>query len=196
MELRLLAEGEDAEQAEPERTHGVPVPGNCVDHDLAVFDALEGEEADDCGEEASNSGGEMEGVSVGDDVERMATAAARFERRSEYGELMPCEHLAGEEERPEGQCCEQPGQRTARGGLAEAEPLFHGVDLVKHVAACELDRDGTEQQDGGVEPEDRRDGGGEPGVDVVVVGVDVVGGLREEDADDANEEHEDGAEGE
>ena len=90
----------------------------------------------------------------------------------------------------------QPGQGAARGGLAEAEPLFHGVDLVEHMAARELHGDGAEQQHGGIEPEDGRNGGGKPVVDDAVVSVDVgVAFGVEEDADDADEEHDDGGEG-
>ena len=52
-------------------------------------------------------------------------------------------------------------------------------------------------KDRGVEPEDGRDDGGAPLVDVVVVGVDVAGGLvDEEGADDRDEEHEVAGEGE
>ena len=69
--------------------------------------------------------------------------------------------------------------------------------LTEHVAAGDLHGDGAEEEDGGVEPEDGRDGGGEPLVDVVVVGVEVAGGLvDEEGADDGDEEHEVAGEGE
>ena len=175
----------------------MPVPGGAVHHDLAVLDAAEGEEAGDGGDEAGDSGGEMESVGVGDDVEGVGAAAAGVEGDALRSQLMPGEDLAGEEEQAEGEGCEQPGQGATRGRPAEAEPLFHGVDLVEHVAARDLHGDGAEQQDGGVEPEDGRDGGGQPGIDVAVVGVDVAGGFGvDEDADDADEEHDDGPEGE
>ena len=71
------------------------------------------------------------------------------------------------------------------------------VGFAEHAAAGDLDGDGAEQKDGGVEPEDGGDGGGEPVVDVVVVGVEVAAGLGdEEDADEGDEEHEIAAEGE
>ena len=139
----------------------------------------------------------MESVGVGDDVEGVGAAAAGVEGDALRSQLMPGEDLAGEEEQAEGEGCEQPGQGATRGRAAETEPLFHGVDLVEHVAARDLHGDGAEQQDGGVEPEDGRDGGGQPGIDVAVVGVDVAGGFGvDEDADDADEEHDDGSEGE
>jgi len=49
---------EEGEEAEPEDTHGVPVPGYGVDHDLPAFDAAEGEEADQGGDERDDSGGQ------------------------------------------------------------------------------------------------------------------------------------------
>lgn len=175
----------------------MPIPGYGVDHDLAIFYAAEGREANKRGNEGEDAGGEMERVCVGDDVEGVATETAGFEGRSEGGELMPGDRLADEEERTEGKSGDEPGQSSAGGGLAEAEPFFHGIDLVKHVPAGEFDSYGTEEKDGCVEPEDRWDSGGEPVVDVVIVGIDVAGGLGvEEEADDADEEHEDGAEGE
>ena len=92
---------------------------------------------------------------------------------------------------------ESQGMSAAGDGFAEAEPLVHDVGLAEHGAAGDLHGDGAEEKDGGVEPEDGRDGGGEPGVDVVVVGVDVAGGLvDEEGADDGDEEHEVAGEGE
>ncbi len=57
----------------------MPVPGGAVDHDLAVFDAAEGEEADGGGDEASDAGGEMDGVGAGEDVEGVAVASAGME---------------------------------------------------------------------------------------------------------------------
>ena len=36
----LLAEEEQGEEHDPEKAHGVPVPGGAVDHDLAVLHAL------------------------------------------------------------------------------------------------------------------------------------------------------------
>ena len=69
--------------------------------------------------------------------------------------------------------------------------------FAEHGAAGDFSGDGAEDEDGGVEPEDGGDGGGEPGVDEVVVGVEVAAGLGdEEDADEGDEEHEVAAEGE
>ena len=193
----LLAEGEEGEEAEPERAHGVPVPAAAVDQDLTVLHALEDEEADDGSDETQDAGGEVHRVGAGNDEEGVAAAAAEFEGDSLKRELMPGEHLAGEEERTQHQGCDEPRQSAARGGLAQAEPLLHGVDGVEHVAAGDLDGDRAEQQDRGVEPEDARDGQGEPLVDVVAVGVEVAVALgAEEDTDDGDEEHQDRAEGE
>jgi hypothetical protein len=74
----------------------------------------------------------------------------------------------------------------------QAEPLVHHVHLAEHVAAGDLYGDRAEQQDGRVEPQDGRNGSGEPAVDVVGVGVEVGCALgHEEDADDRHKEHED-----
>ena len=55
----------------------------------------------------------------------------------------------------------------------------------------------AEQQDSGGEPEDGRDGNGQPCVDGVVVDVEAGGGLGDgEDADQPGEEEEDSAESE
>ena len=175
----------------------MPVPGCAIDQDLAVFHAAEGEEADDGGDEGDDAGGEMDGVGAGEDVEGVSASATGAEGDSFECELMPCEPLAGEEERSEDEGCEQPGQGAAADGMAQAKPLLHGVDGLEHVAAGDLDGDGAEQQDGGGEPEDGRDGGGQPCVDGVVVDVEAAGGLGDgEDADQPGEEEEDGTESE
>ena len=76
MARAYLAGGDQGEEAEPEGGDGVPVPGGAVDHDLAVFDAAEGEEADGGGDEADDARGKMDGVGAGEDVEGVAAAAA------------------------------------------------------------------------------------------------------------------------
>ena len=111
--------------------------------------------------------------------------------------MVPGDPLAGEKEQAEDDGGGEPGERAAGDGFAEAEPLVHDVVLAEHGAAGELHGDGADEKDGGVEPEDGRDGGGDPLVDVVVVGVEVAGGLvDEEGADDGDEEHEVAGEGE
>jgi len=110
---------------------------------------------------------------------------------------MPGEPLASEEERAEDEGCQQPGKGAAGDGMAQAKPLLHGVDGLEHVAAGDLDGERAEKQERGVEPEDGRNGGGQPGVDGVVVGVEPAGGLGDgEDADQPGEEEEDCAESE
>ena len=193
----LLAEGEQGEEAEPEGGHGVPVPGGAVHQYLAVFDAAEGEEADAGGEQARDACGKMDGVGAGEDVEGVAAGPARLEAETLEGKLAPGEPLAGEEERAEYEGRQQPGQCAAADGMAQAEPLLHSVYGVEDVAAGDLDGEGAEQQERGIEPEDGRDGGGQPGVDGVVVGVEAAGGVGDgEDADQPGEEEEDGTEGE
>ena len=175
----------------------MPVPGCAVDQDLAVFDAAEGEETGDGCDEGDEAGGEMDGVGAGEDVEGVSAAAAGTEGDSLECELMPGEPLASEEERAEDEGCQQPGQGAAGDGMAQAKPFLHGVDGLEDVAARDLDGERTEQQDSGVEPEDGRDGGGQPCVDGVVVGVEPAGGLGDgEDADQPGEEEEDSAESE
>ena len=71
------------------------------------------------------------------------------------------------------------------------------MGLREHAAAGDLHGDRAEEKDGGVEPEDGGDAGGEPVVDVAVGGVEVAAGLGdEEDADQGGEEHEVAGEGE
>jgi len=96
----LLAEDQQEEEAEPKSAHGVPIPSDAVDHDLAVLYLPEGVETEQGGDKAHDPDGKVEGVSVGDDVERMA-ARVGVEEGSLKAELMPCEHLAGEKERAE-----------------------------------------------------------------------------------------------
>ena len=138
----------------------------------------------------------MEGVDAGDQVEEVA-ALVGAEEDVLRGELTPGDPLAGEKEEAEDDGGGEPGECAAGDGFSDAEPLVHDVGLAEHAAARDLHGGGAEEKDGGVEPEDGRDVGGGPGVDVVVVDVDVAGGLiDEEGADDGDEEHEVAGEGE
>jgi len=84
-----------------------------IDSDLAVFDAAEGEEADDGGEEPNDAGGEMDGVGAGED--KKECPLPRWSGRGLLEcELMPCEPLPGEEERAEDEGCR--AAREGRGG--------------------------------------------------------------------------------
>ena len=138
----------------------MPVPGCAIDQDLAVFDAPEGDEANDSCGQAEDAGEEMKGVGASENVKRVATVAAGLEGESLERELVPCKDLAAEEERAQNEGCQQPGQGAARGGLAQTEPLLHGVDGVEHVAAGDLNSYRAEHQERGVEPKDRRDSSG------------------------------------
>lgn len=63
------------------------------------------------------------------------------------------------------------------------------------MAAGDLHGDRAEQNQRGVQPQHRRHGGGQPGVDGVVIHVDAASGLRDrEDTDQSSEEEKDGAE--
>jgi hypothetical protein len=138
----------------------------------------------------------MDGVDAGDEIEEVA-ALVRFEEDVLECELTPGDPLASEEEDAESDGGGEPGKGAAGDWFTEAKPLVHDVGFAKHVAAGELYGGGAEEENSGVEPEDGRDGGGEPLVDVAVVGVEVAGGLvDEESADDGDEEHEIAGEGE
>ena len=105
--------------------------------------------------------------------------------------------MAGEEDEAKGERQAQPEGGAFGDGATDAEPFIHGVLFAKHSLAGDLGGDRAEQKDGGVEPEDGGDGGGEPVVDEAVVGVEVAAGLGdEEDADQGDEEHEIATEGE
>ncbi len=82
-------------------------------------------------------------------------------------------------------------------GLPRPSHLVHDVNLSEHATAGDLDGDGADQEDSGVEPEDGRDGGGEPLVLEGVEGAIVTASLGDEEgSDDSGEEHKDGGEGE
>ncbi len=138
----------------------------------------------------------MNGVDAGNEVEEVA-ALVGLEEDVLAGQLAPRYPLTCEEEYAESDGRREPGESAAGDWFAKAKPLVHDVGLAKHVAAGELDGAGAKEEDDGVEPQDGRDGGGEPLVDVVVVGVEVAGGLvDEEGADDGDEEHEVAGKGE
>src|SRR5579871_6597802 len=104
---------------------------------------------------------------------------------------MPCERLPGKEDEAEEAGGGDPGEGPAGDGFADAEPLVHDVVFAEHVAAGDLDGYATEEENGGVEPEDRWDDGGEPLVNVLVVDVVAARGLGDEEgADEGDEEHE------
>ena len=58
----------------------MPVPSRAVHQDLAVFHALEGEEAEDGGGQADDARYEMDGVGAGEDVEGVARIAGGRKR--------------------------------------------------------------------------------------------------------------------
>ncbi len=90
-------------------------------------------------------------------------------------------------------------QRAARREVGVPKPNHSSITSVSRnmLRRAISTVDGAEEKDGGVEPEDGGDGGGQPVVDVAAVGVEVAAGLGdEEDADERDEEHEVAAEGE
>ena len=189
MPIASLEEGEEGKEEEPEDAHGVPVPCGPVDEDLAVFELAGDVESGEGCDERSDAEEEMDGVDSGDEVEEVA-ALVGLEEDVLGGEFAPGDPLADEEEHSESDGSGEPGKSAACDGFAETEPLVHDVVLMEHLAARELHGGRAEEEDCGVEPEDAGDDGGDPLVDVVVVGVDVTGGLiDEEGADDGDEEH-------
>ena len=174
----------------------MPVPDGGVYEDLAGEHAAGAVQADEGGDEGSDADEEMQRMGDCDEVEEFA-AGVGAEEDVLGGELAPGHPLAGEEDEAEREGDGEPEGGAARGGTAEADPLVHDVVLVEHGAAGELGGDGAEEQDGGVEPQDGGDCGGEPVVDVARVGVDVPGGLGDEEgAYDGDEEHQHGEESE
>lgn len=184
-----LEEDQQGEEEEPEEAHRVPVPRGAVDHDLPGFERARGVEADQRGDEAEDAEDEVDSVDSGDEVEEMAAGVGEEEDVLQ-GELGPGDPLADEEDDAQNDGSGDPGDGGAGDGLAQAEPLVHDVDLVEHAAAGGLHGDGAEDEDDCVEPEDRRNEGWGPLVDVVVVGVEMAGVLADEEgADDGDEEH-------
>ena len=139
----------------------MPVPGYAVDEDLTGFEQAGDVEADEGGDEGCDAEEEVDGVDAGDEVEEVAALVGAEEDVLD-GQLAPCGPLTGEEEQAEGDGGGEPGDGVAGDGFAEAEPLVHDVGLAEHGAAGDLHGDGAEEENGGVEPEDGRDGGGEP----------------------------------
>lgn len=186
----LLAPDKEAEEEYPECAHGMPVPGSAVNQDLTGLDGGDLAQADDGCEEQHEAKDEMDAVDAGDEVEearRLATGVENVLR----GELTPCDDLSPDEGCAECGGGDEPGEGFLTRGAAEAKPFFHEVDLVEDGAARELHRDGRDEQHDRVEPEDARDGDGDPRFDVVVVRVDVAGVLGDEEgADDRHEEDE------
>ena len=90
----LLEECQQDEEAHPERSHGMPIPGDTVDQDLTVLDCAEEVEAGQRSDEAKNSEDKVEGVRPGDDVERVA-ADVGVEEYALEAKLVPGKHLAG-----------------------------------------------------------------------------------------------------
>jgi len=132
-------------------------------------------------------------VCVRHDIEGVSADAIGSERYSFQIELVPSDHLAGEEERAENQGSNQPRQSAQGGRATQAEPLLHRVNGVEHAAAGDLHCDGAEKQGGRVEPQYRRNCRRKPLADDGVIGVEVTVGLRQEEHHyDAEEEHEHG----
>ena len=174
----------------------MPVPGGSVDDDLTGFEVTGDVEGGEGSDEYGDADEEVDGVDSGDEVEEVA-ALAGAEEDVLGGELTPGYPLAGQEGEAEDDGCGEPGECAAGDGLAETEPLVHNVVFAEHLAAGEFHGDGADEEDGGVEPEDAGNEGGDPLVDVVVVGVDVAGGLVDEKSgDDGDEEHQVAGEGE
>ncbi len=138
----------------------------------------------------------MYGVDTSDEEEEVAAGISAHKDALEV-ELVPGKPLSGEEQETENYCGGEPRYGSFGGGFADAQPFLHGMSLLEHSPTSDLDRGGTDYQGCGIEPEDGRNGGGEPLVDVVVIGVVATTGLRyEESADDGDEEHEIAGKGE
>src|SRR5580698_4052175 len=187
MTALLLEEDEEDEKEDPEQAHGMPVPGGAVDGDLAHLDALEAEHGDEGKDEGTDAQQQVDAVGSGDQIEEVAVGIGG-EEESLLGELLPGDPLADEEEAAEDDGGDEPGCGAADGGAAEAEPLFHDVDFAEEMAAAHLHGEGGEQEDGGVDPEDRGRREKMPVGDDVVGGIDVDGALADEESADENGE--------
>ena len=187
--LSSLEEGQQCEEEEPEDAHRVPVPGDTVDHDLAGFERARDVQADQRGDEAKDAEDEVDSVDPSDQVEEVAAGVGE-EEDVLGGKLYPSNPLTDEKDDTENDGRGHPGDGGASDGLAQAEPLVHDIDFVKHAAAGGFHGDGAENENDGVEPENRRNHGGRPLVDIVAIGVKVACGLADEEgADDSDEEH-------
>ena len=192
-----LEEDEEGEEKYPEHAHGVPVPSGAVHDDLAEFDAAQDEHGGERSGESDDAKQQMESVDAGDEVEEVAARVRRVVVEALLDELLPGDPLAGEEERAEDKGGDQPRSSALDGGTAEAEPLVHDVDFPEKLAAGHLHGEAAEDENGGVDPENGRDGERVPVGDVVLAGVEVAGTLaHEEGADQSDEEHEVAGKGE
>ena len=113
----LLAAGEQDEEADPEQAHGVPIPTDAVDEDLAVLDVAEAEESGERDRQRNQSDGQVNGVRIGHDVEGVAAGAVGLERDAFELELAPADRLAGEEEATEHKRGHKPGHGSHEVGL-------------------------------------------------------------------------------
>ena len=71
-----LEEGQKGEEEDPEKPHGVPVPGYPVYQNLAALQVAGDVKAYERGNEGCDSEEEMEGVNAGDEIEEVAALIA------------------------------------------------------------------------------------------------------------------------
>ena len=139
----------------------MPVPGDAINENLAVFELPGDVERGEGGEECGDSEEEMDRVDARNEVEEMA-ALIGAEEDTLGGEFAPGYPLAGKEERGRGDGGGEPGKSAAGDRFAEAEPLVHDVVFAEHLAAGKLQVTVLRRQYSGVEPEDAGDDGGDP----------------------------------
>ena len=114
-----LEEFQEDEQAEPQRTHGVPVPDGGVDQDLAGSEAAGVAEADESDDQRSESEKQMDRVDDSENVEKFA-AGVVAEKRRLRGDLLPCVRLSREEGYAERESCGKPKSGAAGNGPAQS----------------------------------------------------------------------------
>src|SRR5450631_4221509 len=112
-------------------------------------------------------------------------------------QLFPGDPLAGEKEATQEHSCGQPGSSAADGGTAQTQPLLHDVDLPEKVSAADFHGQAAEQDEGSVDPQNRRDRDRVPVDDPGVVGGEMAAALAgEKGTDQGDEEHEVAGQGE
>src|SRR5208282_2366189 len=99
----------------------------------------------------------MGGMQACDEVEEVT----RRRRRSIEGitycrQPAPCDSLSGQEKNSEQEGCSDPRNGAAQSRLAQSQPLLEHVDLAEDMHARPLDAQAAQQENGGIEIENRR----------------------------------------
>jgi hypothetical protein len=114
-----------------------------------------------------------------------------IKREALGGKLLPGCPLSSKEDSTQGERSHHPWQGSVQGGVAEAKPFFKYVNLAEDILPGNLHREAAEQQNCGIQVEDRRKQNRMPIADLLVsAGVHMGAGLaRKEERNKDGEEH-------